>query len=152
MLISQSLSNILIHVIFSTKNREPLIKAEIEADLHKYIAKICMENDCQLFQIGGVADHIHLLISLSRTITISKLISEIKANSSRWIKRNVPQYNNFSWQNGYGAFSVSYTHFDAVCNYIAGQKEHHQKISFKEEFITILNKYKIQWDEKYIWD
>lgn len=151
-IISQSLSKILVHLVFSTKNRQSWIQPEIEPNLYRYISDICVQHDCTVFQIGGMPDHIHLLLSLGRGITISKLVAEVKSNSSRWIKRFGLGYKEFAWQGGYGAFSISHSHVNAVCHYIAQQKEHHEKVSFKEELIAILNKYQMTWDEKYLWD
>lgn len=104
------------------------------------------------FLINGMADHVHLLSSLPRTMSLSKYIEEIKRNSSRWIKTKDSQYEKFAWQSGYGAFSVSSSRKDSVVRYIAGQKDHHRTVTFKEEFIAFLEKYGIEYDERYLWD
>lgn len=149
---SQSLSSILVHVIFSTKNRIPLIHKEIEQNFHSYIVGIAKEYKVHIYEIGGIEDHIHILISLPRTMTISKFVEEIKKGSSKWIKTKGAQYRDFSWQNGYGAFSIGYSNFDALRNYIQRQREHHKKMIFQDEMRLFLKKYRISFDEKYLWD
>lgn len=149
---SQSLSNILIHVIFSTKLRQPLIQESIRQNLYNYISQIARSYDAYVYEIGGIEDHIHLLVSLPRTMTLSRLIEEIKKSSSKWIKTKGPYYLNFAWQNGYGAFSIGQSNVDALKAYIQNQQEHHKKISFQDEFRTFLNKYKIAFNEKYVWN
>ena len=149
---AQSLSNILIHIIFSTKKRLPYIKSEIEKELHSYIVGIAKEHGSHVYEIGGVEDHIHILASLSRTMTASKLIEELKKGSSKWIKTKNAQYFDFSWQNGYAALSIGYSNVKALRGYIQNQKEHHKKTSFQDEMRLFLNKYNITFDEKYIWE
>ena len=104
------------------------------------------------FLINGTADHVHILSTLPRTVTLAKYIEEIKRPSSRWIKTKGGMYSKFAWQNGYGAFSVSSSKVDAVKRYIAGQKEHHREVTFIEEFLEFLQKYNIEYDERYLWD
>ncbi len=149
---AQSLSNILIHIIFSAKNRVPFITKEIEKELYGYIVGIAKEYDSHVYEIGGVEDHIHILASLSRTMTISKLIEELKKGSSKWIKTKNTQYFDFSWQNGYAALSIGYSNVKALREYIQNQNEHHKKNLFQDEMRLFLNKYEISFDEKYIWD
>jgi putative transposase len=149
---SKSLSCNYIHLVFSKKNRINLITHEIEIPLHKYITGICTNFDCPVIQINGVEDHIHILLMLSKNITLAKIVEEIKKNSSKWVKQQFSGYNNFYWQTGYGAFSVSPKHVGIVTNYILRQKEHHKKMSYQEEFIQFLTTYKIEYDERYIWD
>ena len=148
----QSLSNILLHVIFSTKNRSPFIDEDIESELYAYIISISSSLGCYVHEIGGVADHIHLFITLPRTLSLSALLEEIKKVSSKWIKTRGQKYHCFSWQNGYGAFSVSTSQYDAVVGYISRQKEHHKKHSFQDEFRKILHLNKVPYDERYVWD
>jgi REP element-mobilizing transposase RayT len=136
--------------VFSTKKREPFISQTLEAELYSYMAGICRAQGTQAIQIGGVEDHVHLLFNLPRTIMISKLVEEIKKSSSRWFKTK--GHPRFSWQNGYGAFSVSCSHKDAVVSYILGQREHHKKVSFQEEYRRLLCKNQIVFDERYVWD
>lgn len=149
---AQSLGDILLHIVFSTKERKPWIDTVNEPELYAYICGICRNFDCPVIKISGVEDHIHMLLSLSRTITVSKLISEIKSNSSRWIKAKGHQFCEFSWQGGYGAFSVSRPKIDGVIKYIEKQKEYHKTQTFKEELLTMLKMTQIQYDEKYLWD
>jgi putative transposase len=148
----QSLANVLIHVIFSTKNREPLIEAAVQNPLYAYMATACNTIGCQAHKIGGTNDHIHIACSLSRTITIAEFIGTIKADSSKWIKTQGQSLAGFSWQNGYGAFSIGQSQLQSVNKYIAGQVEHHRVRSFQEEFREFLRRYQVQYDEKYVWD
>jgi len=148
----QSLSQVYLHIVFSTKNRENLIKPEIEELLHKYIAGILKNLDCTAIKIGGPANHIHILNTFSRTISISKMLELVKKDSSKWIKTKGNEYHNFYWQNGYGVFSVSQSKIDIVKKYIDNQKEHHKEKSFKDEYRKFLIEYGIKYDEKYVWD
>lgn len=149
---AQSLASLLIHIIFSTKRRQPLIKPEIIKDLHHYIASIARAHESHVFEIGGVEDHIHLLVSLPRTLPLSKLIEEMKKGSSKWIKSKGEFYQDFAWQNGYGAFSIGQSNIAALRKYIQNQREHHHKMTFQDEFRLFLKKYEIVFDEKYVWD
>ncbi len=148
----QSLVKNYIHIVFSTKNRLPLIDQEIESALHGYIAGICNNLDCQAIKIGGFVDHVHILFILSKNITLTKLISDIKSSSSKWIKTNGDRYKNFYWQDGYGAFSVSGSQLEKVTEYIINQKIHHTQLSYKDELRTFLENFEIEFDEKYMWD
>jgi REP element-mobilizing transposase RayT len=150
--VAQSLSNVLIHLIFSTKNREPFLDGAVEEELYKYIASACRGCGCPSHNVGGTADHLHLVCSLSRTISISKLLEEIKRTSSKWIKTHGPQYASFAWQNGYGAFSIGQSQLTTVKRYIARQKQHHQQRTFQDEFREFLRRYEIAYDERYVWD
>jgi REP element-mobilizing transposase RayT len=149
---SQSLSSILIHLIFSTKMRQPIIQDEIASNLYRYIISIAQSYESTILEIGGVEDHIHFLTTLPRTLPLSKLVEEIKKGSSKWIKTQGVFYQNFSWQNGYGAFSIGQSTVEAVRFYIQNQKEHHKKTSFQDEYRAFLKKYNIAFDEKYVWD
>lgn len=148
----QSLSKVYLHIVFSTKNRQPLISSDIESELHKYIAGILKKINCSPIKINGTEDHVHILCLLSRTITMSKLLEEIKRGSSKWIKSKGEKFKKFYWQNGYGVFSVSQSNVRQVESYIEAQKEHHKRYSFKEEFIRLLKKYQIEYDERYVWE
>ena len=148
----QSLANILLHVIFSTKNRAPSIPVEIESGLHPYLASICRAHNCPSHEIGGAEDHIHIACSLARTVTVASLLEDIKSSSSKWIKTKGKRFSTFSWQAGYGAFSIGQSQLDAVKTYIAGQREHHRRKTFQEEFRDFLAKYQVQYDECYVWD
>ena len=149
---SQSLSNILLHLVFSTKNRANLITPDIEDELYAYITAIHKTQACPLLQIGGISNHLHILCRLERTVAVSDLIAETKRSSSKWIKTKDHAFSHFAWQNGYGAFSIGESNVEALTNYINTQKQHHQTISFEEEYRLFLKKYKIEWDERYVWD
>ena len=149
---SQSLANILIHIVFSTKKRQPLIQSEIIKELYAYMAGIACTHQSQVHEIGGVEDHVHLLVSLPRTLPLSKLVEDIKKGSSKWIKTKGNSYIDFAWQNGYGAFSIGQSAYDDLRKYIQLQKEHHKKMSFQDEYRAFLKKYRIIYDEKYVWD
>lgn len=148
----QSLASILVHVVFSTKHRQPLIKPEIETELFKYISGIFRQHESPVLAINGVEDHVHILFSLSRKIALSDLLEEAKKGSSKWIKTKGTAYKNFYWQNGYGAFSIGQSGVDGVKEYIADQKNHHRTKTFQEEFRAFLKLYNIEYDERYVWD
>lgn len=148
----QSLSNILLHIIFSTKNRERLIPAEVTSDLYCYLAAISANHGCTAYQIGGTEDHIHICCSLARTQTCAKLVEEIKTGSSKWLKaKNVPG-SSFAWQNGYGVFSIGEEQLACLKEYIANQPLHHTQITFAEELRGLLQQYHVRYDERYMWD
>ena len=134
----QSLSSILIHLVFSTKHREPFITSEIEPQLHAYLAAVFREYKSPAISINGTENHVHTLFALSRTLAVSDLIEEIKKRSSKWIKTKGPEYRSFRWQAGYGAFSIGQSNVPALKKYIAEQKEHHRHKSFEEEYQTFL--------------
>ncbi len=148
----QSLVQNYIHIVFSTKHRQPLIKPDIEAELHTYIGGVCNKLDCQSIKVGGYNNHIHLLCMLSKKITLMQLVEKVKSNSSKWVKTKGKAYQNFYWQNGYGAFSVNPSQIDTVIAYIANQHNHHKKKSFEDEYKAFLKKYKVEYDERYVWD
>jgi putative transposase len=149
---SQSLVKNYIHIIFSTKNREPLINPGVEEELHRYLAGICQKLACEPVQIGGYTDHIHVLCALSKKITLIKLVEELKSHSSKWIKTQDATLNHFYWQNGYGAFSVNPSQIDVARQYIENQHEHHKTKSFQDEYRAFLNKYKIIIEERHVWN
>ena len=148
----QSLANVLVHLVFSTKNRARLIRPEIVDELSAYLASVCHACGCPAHEIGGTEDHVHLACSLSRTITLSSLLEEVKKRSSKWIKTKGPFYTGFSWQNGYGAFSIGQSQLPSLKRYITEQREHHRQKTFQEEFREFLQKYRIEYDERYVWD
>ncbi len=148
----QSLSKVILHITFSTKNRQKLIDEKVQPRLWEYIAGICRALDCNPIMVGGYVDHAHVLCFLSRKITISELLEEIKKNSSKWIKTVDLKYLNFYWQGGYGAFSVYYKDADVVIKYIENQKEHHSKKSFEDEFRQLCIENGLDFDERYVWD
>jgi putative transposase len=148
----QSLVKNYLHIVFSTKYREPLIKPPFEDELHRYLWGICYNLECFPIEIGGYTDHIHVLCMLSKKIALMKLLEELKSHSSKWMKTKDESLKNFYWQNGYGAFSVNYKGVDVVTRYIANQHEHHHKKTFQEEFRSILKKNQVEYDERYVWD
>jgi REP element-mobilizing transposase RayT len=150
--VPQSLSSILIHLVFSTKHREPLIVPEVEAELHAYLAAIFRECHSPALLINGTSNHVHILFALSRRVAVADLVEEVKKRSSKWIKTKGSELKNFQWQSGYGAFSIGQSNVVALKNYIAGQKEHHRHKSFEEEYRNFLEKYGVAYDEKYLWD
>jgi REP element-mobilizing transposase RayT len=141
-------TNLLTHVVFSTKDRAPLIKDEMRAQLHAYLGGIVREMQGTAFIVNGTTDHVHLLISLPPSVALSDAMRVLKTNSSRWM--NDEKRVAFAWQAGYGAFSVSQSNAKAVSEYIARQEEHHRKISFREEFVAFLRKHEIEYDERYL--
>jgi len=148
----QSLSSVLLHLIFSTKHRKPFITPEIESELYAYLATVFRACASPALKIGGDKDHIHVLFSLSRTKNIAEVVEEIKKRSSKWIKTKGEEFENFQWQGGYGIFSVSESKAAAVKQYIASQKEHHARVDFQSEYRELLRKYKVEYDERYVWD
>ena len=148
----QSLASVLVHLVFSTKNREPLITEAIEPELHKYLSTVFRGCDSPALLVGGYKDHIHTLFSLSRTWAIADIVEEVKTSSSKWIKTKGEEFRQFHWQSGYGAFSVSQSNVEQVKDYIAKQKEHHSKQDFQFEYRGLLKKYQIEFDEQYVWD
>jgi putative transposase len=150
--VPQSLAQLLAHVVFSTKNREPLLEDGIRRELHDYIGGVAKFHDGSLLKAGSVADHVHLLIALPRTLAPADLIQEIKTGSSKWLKTCGARYRAFHWQSGYGIFSVSPAHRTALESYIASQAEHHRTVSFQDEYRRLLRKYGIEYDERYVWD
>ena len=148
----QSLSQILVHLVFSTKNRETLLADDVRDELHAYIGGIADHLKGTLLKAGSVADHIHLLIAHPRTCSPSELVQEIKTGSSRWLKTKGSRYANFHWQGGYGIFSISPSHRPALEVYIGNQAEHHRLETFQDEYRRLLQKFEIQFDERYVWD
>ena len=148
----QSLASILVHIVFSTKHREPILADEIRDELHAYIGGILTNLKGKLLRAGSVADHIHLLVASPRTCSISELVQDLKTSTSKWLKHKDLRYTNFHWQGGYGAFSISPSHRAALEKYIDNQAEHHRKHSFEDEFRRLLKKYGIDYDERYVWD
>ena len=148
----QSLSSILIHLVFSTKNRESYITNQIEPELHAYVAAVFRECHSPALIINGTANHLHTLFTLSRTVTVAEIVEEVKKRSSKWAKTKGGVHRAFQWQAGYGAFSVSQSNAVAVKKYIAEQKEHHRRKTFEEEYRSFLEKYGVAYDERYVWD
>ncbi|MDG5816384.1 transposase [Chitinispirillales bacterium ANBcel5] len=146
----QSLSRILLHLVFSTKNRTPLINDDLQPRLYAYITAILSNLKCPSLQTGGAADHVHILCCHSRTVALCDLMEEVKKSTSKWMKNvGVPI---FSWQSGYGAFSIGESQIEKLIRYIQIQKEHHKVVTFQQEYRKFLELYKIEYDEKYVWD
>jgi REP element-mobilizing transposase RayT len=148
----QSLSSILIHLIFSTKNREPFLTPDIELELYPYLASIFKAMKSPALIINGTSDHLHTLFSLSRVVAIANLVEEVKSESSKWIKTKDRQFRNFHWQSGYGAFSIGQSQVKTVKRYIRRQKEHHRRVTFQDEYRKFLKVYEVEYDERYVWD
>ena len=148
----QSLSSVLVHLVFSTKNREPYITPQIETELYPYMATIFREHKSPTLAIGGISDHLHVLFALARVVTIAELVEAIKTDTSKWIKTKGQSFRNFHWQRGYGAFSVGRSEVSGVKQYIRDQKEHHQLITFQDEYREFLKEFAVPFDERYVWD
>jgi len=148
----QSLSNILVHLIFSTKHREPLLSKSIGAQTHAYMAAMIRDMGCECYRAGGVEDHVHFAIRLSRVLPISELLVKLKTGSSRWLKTQNGVVPDFAWQKGYGVFSAGYRDLDKMLLYIDGQEEHHRKTTFQDEYRALLIENGVEWDERYVWD
>ncbi len=150
---SQSLTQIYLHIVYSTKHRQPFLQdKQIRERMHAYLVGACGNLNCPSLIVGGVEDHVHVLCRFGKTITISNLIRELKRESSKWIKKEYPEQSEFYWQSGYGAFSISPSHVDGLKKYIADQEEHHRHESFKEEFRRLCKKYGVEINERYVWD
>jgi REP element-mobilizing transposase RayT len=149
---AHTFTNLIAHVIFSTKDRVPCIDAALKRELFPYMCTIISEHGGKVLHVNGPNDHVHLLISQPATLATSDMLRLIKANSSKWAREKWPNRSKFGWQTGYGAFSVSQSNVKEVGRYIASQEEHHKKISFKQEFIAFLKKHGIEYDERYIWE
>src|SRR5262249_28673024 len=148
----QSLSQVLLHIVFSTKNREPWLDAAIRPRMHAYLATVCRDCGCEAYRVGGVADHVHVAVRLGRTISQSALLEKIKKTSLAWIKTQGPQYQSFFWQAGYGSFSIGYSQLDDLIRYVENQETHHRTKTFQEEYRELLSKYHVEFDERYVWD
>lgn len=149
---AQSLSNLLTHLVFSTKNRMPSLNEDIASELHPYIVGVLDNLGCPSIQVGGASDHVHIFYRLSRIKSVAEVVETVKTSTSKWIKTKSNELAGFYWQSGYGAFSVSQSDMDAVIAYIRNQPEHHKKVSFQEEYRRFLNRYQISYDERYVWD
>jgi len=148
----QSLSKVILHIIFSTKDREPWLNSDVRPRMHAYLATICRDLGAEFVRVGGVSDHIHLATTLPRTLSQAQLIEQIKKTSSKWIKALDARYRGFFWQRGYGAFSVSPSQLEAVLKYIDMQQEHHRTRSFQEEYRELLRRHGVDFDERHVWD
>ncbi len=150
---AQSLSKILVHTVFSTKERKPYLRdAVLREEMHRYLGGILTHLDCQPILIGGVEDHVHVLHTLCRTEAIADVLKEVKRGSSVWLKTQSPKLADFEWQAGYGAFSIGQSQVGHLRTYIARQEEHHRKVSFQDEVRKLLRRYQVDFDERYVWD
>ncbi|MFZ0307711.1 MAG: IS200/IS605 family transposase [Candidatus Sulfotelmatobacter sp.] len=147
---AQTCGNVVVHLIFSTKLRQPLIGPDIRSDLFAYLGGIVRELQGTALIINGTCDHVHMLIRIRPANSIAEIARIVKTNSSGWIRKKGPK--EFAWQAGYGVFSVSESNVPAVTKYIATQEEHHRKRSFQEEFVAFLKKNNVAYDERYIWN
>ncbi len=147
---ANSYLKVYIHYVFSTKNREPWISPSIEKQLWAYMANVAKEINVDPIIINGITDHVHLLASLPSTITIADVMKKVKAVSSLWISRNFEDLEDFEWQVGYGAFSISHYDLKKTIRYIKHQKEHHQALSFEQEYVSLLKEHEIIYDKKYL--
>ena len=149
----QSLAKILVHIVFSTKHRQPFLKDEsLRGELHAYAITVLKSRDSPSLAINTVEDHIHILCSLSRKITVADLVEQLKTSTSKWLKTKSPSLKRFYWQAGYGAFSVSESKRPAIMRYIARQQEHHRRMTYQDELRLICAKQGIEIDERYVWD
>jgi putative transposase len=149
---AQSLSLVIVHIIFSTKDRLPCLDPLTRPHLYAYLATVARNFKCECYRVGGTGDHVHLAVRLSRTTSVAGLVEELKTSSSKWLKKQRPGLSRFAWQRGYGAFSVSRDELDALVAYIEGQEEHHKVRTFQEEYVAFLKKYGVPYDERYVWD
>ena len=141
-----------VHYVFSTKNRRRMISPDLEQRLWPYMGGIARANNMTAFCIGGTEDHVHMLVSLPSTISVAKAVQLVKGGSSKWVHEQFPEHREFEWQRGYGAFTIGISHLENTIKYIESQKEHHKKVSFQEEYLAILRKHGLEYDERYVWD
>jgi putative transposase len=149
----QSLAKVVVHIVFSTKNRSPFLSDRVvRKEMHAYLGGTCNNLDCPVLTVGGFADHVHILCALSRNVSIAKLVGDIKRGSSKWIKTKGRMLTKFAWQNGYGVFSVGEAEIERVRQYIVGQEDHHKKKTFQDKYRSFLKEYGVNYDERYVWD
>jgi putative transposase len=149
---AQSLSCLLVHVVFSTRDRAPILGSAVRPALYAYLAAVARNAGCECYRVGGVADHVHLAVRISRTITAAQLVEELKTSPSKWLKTQSLALAGFTWQGGYAAFSVGPSNLEALKRYIDRQEEHHQTRTFQEEYRIFLKRYGVEYDERYVWD
>ena len=140
------------HCVFSTKDRRPCLTTQLRDRLWPFLGGIAREHQMKALSIGGVEDHVHLLLSLPATMSIAKAMQLIKGGSSKWVHDSFPDQRLFAWQTKYGAFSVSVSQLDRIIKYIENQQRHHRRMTFQEEFIALLKRHKIEYDERYLWE
>ncbi len=143
---------LLYHAVFSTKGRIPTIEADIRPDLFAYMGGIVRELSGKAYIINGTTDHVHALMTIPASVSVAEALRIVKANSSGWVHEKWPTRREFAWQTGYGAFTVSQSNSRSVAAYIAGQEAHHRKVTFQEEYLALLKRHEIEYDERYVWD
>ncbi len=148
----QSLASVYLHIVFSTKNRTPFITPTLAERLYPYLAATALGNGTKVLDIGGMPDHVHLLLSFGRDVKISDTVKALKGASSRWVHETFGEQQPFAWQNGYGVFSVGYPELGTVKAYLAGQAERHREKTFRDELRELLTRNGSEWDERYVWD
>jgi len=148
----QSLSQLYVHLIFSTKHREPMLLSPLREHLHAYLAAVFNNQDSPALKVGGMSEHVHAFFRLSKNFSLAKIVEEVKTSSSKWVKTQGSAFANFHWQSGYGGFSVSAADVGEVVEYIAQQETHHRVASFQDEFRKLLEAHGISYDERYVWD
>jgi len=148
----QSLSRVILHIVFSTKNREPWLDPDVRSRMQGYLATVGRDLGAELTHVGGVADHVHVISTLPRTMSQAEIVECLKKTSSKWVKTIGAKYRGFSWQRGYSAFSVSESQLGTLLNYVDSQEEHHRTRTFQEEHRKLLNKHGVHFDERYVWD
>ena len=148
----QSLHLLTVHMIFSTKNRRAILDPTVRPDLYAYMSGILRNLECYDVTVGGIEDHVHIACNLTKKHAPMKVLEWVKKDSSKWVKQQFGKLRNFHWQDGYGLFSVSPSHAEALRRYVLNQEEHHKTETFQEEFLRILNKYGVEYDERYLWD
>ena len=149
---AHTFTNLLTHIIFSTKDRMPTLETNLKERLFPYMGGIFRELGATPLLINGPVDHVHILAVLPPRLSVSEILNKVKSNSSGWVHKTLPTQSAFAWQIGYAAFGVSLSQKPAALTYIADQEEHHRKISFQEEFISFLKKHEIEYDERYLWE
>jgi REP-associated tyrosine transposase len=150
--VPQSLAKVIVHIVFSTKDRQPWFDPQVRPRIHAYLATICRDLGADLVHVGGAADHVHVVTTLPRTVSQAELVEKIKKSSSKWMKTLGARYQTFFWQRGYGAFSVGRRELEAVIKYVHAQDEHHRTRTFQEEYRELLRRNGVDFDERYVWD
>ena len=140
------------HCVFSTKERRPLISTELREILWPFLGGIARQNQMKAIEVGGMPDHVHILLSLPSTLSIAKALQLIKGGSSKWVHETFPEHRLFRWQVKYGAFGVSVSQLDKIIQYVRDQEDHHRKMTFQEEFVALLKKHRIEYDERFLWE
>ena len=148
----QSLSMVIVHLVFSTKDRLPLISSTVREGLHAYMSTVARNLDCECLRVGGTEDHVHVVVNLGRSVSIAQLVEALKTTSSKWMKGQSPLFKGFGWQRGYGIFSVGPQDRPALFEYVDNQPEHHRTRTFQDEVRAFFNKYGVEYDERYLWD